>query len=171
MTKKLFLLTFLLAFSLLSGSNAQAIGISVKPKEINLEVKTEKEVGTEFLVTNLGLEPGIYEVYADSFGNKIKFEPSTFELAVGEDQLVKVIVKSSLPGFFRTNISVIARPLGVGGIKTATGIKIPTIIDVSGIPIWWWILGAVIICLIDIFTVVLIKRHKKKSANKQTGAL
>jgi len=167
MNKKVIILTSLLTFNLLLGPSAQAIGVGVKPKEINLAVKTEKEISTEFLVTNLSFEPGIYEVYADSFVNKIKFEPATFELAANSNQLVKVTVKSKTPGFFRTDISVVARPLGVGGIKTATGVKIPLAIDVSGIPLWWWILGAAIICLIDIFTVLLIKRHKKKPVNKQ----
>jgi len=166
MIKKSFLLTFLLTSSLLFGFSAEAIGVGVKPRQIDLEVKTGREASTEFLVTNIGIEPAIYEVYADYFANRIKFEPVTFPLDPNDNQLVKVRVKSKIPGFFKTNISVIARPLGAGGIKTASGVKVPIVIHVLGIPVWWWILGCISICLIDIFTVFLIRRHKKPINNQ-----
>ena len=150
-----------ITFSLLLGQSAQAVGVGVKPKEINLPVKVGRETVTEFLVINVAQEPAIYQIYPDALEDEIKIEPTDFQLESGGNQLVKAKIIIKTPGRFSTNISVVARPLGVGGLATASGVKIPVTITASGIPLWWLILGLMIACLLIIFTVLLIKKKGK----------
>lgn len=153
-----------IVFSLLLGNSTRAVGVGVKPKEIDLSIKVGKETETEFLVINVAEEPAMYQIYPDALIDEIKIEPADFQLEPGGNQIVKAKIKIKTPGRFSTNISVVARPLGVGGLAAASGVKVPITIIVSGIPLWWLVLGLVVICVAIIFTVLLIKRRQVRNS-------
>lgn len=148
-------------FCLLLGSSAQAVGIGVKPKKLDLNVTVGKEVETEILVINVSPEPAMYQIYSDSLTEIIDISPADFQLDAQANQLVKIKIRAKTSGLFATNISAVARSLGGSGLTAGSGIKIPITIDSSGISIWWIILGLLfVVCLIMIFIVILL--YKKK---------
>src|SRR3989338_7182781 len=74
-------------------------------------------------------------------------------------------IKISEPGRYQTNISVIARPLGAGGLTLASGVKLPLMIEVSGWPLWAYFAGVIlliIICLLIGFGVKWILSKGKQ---------
>ncbi len=152
-----------IAISLLLGQGVQAVGVGVKPKAINLSVPVGRETTTEFLVINVAAEPAIYQVYPDALVDEVKISPTDFQLDPGASKIIKATVKIKSPGLFGTNISVVARPLGAGGLAAASGVKLPLSITASGLPLWLKIIGLVLtICLVLIFGLLLIKRHQNK---------
>jgi len=151
--------------SLLLINSAQAVGVGVKPKEIDLTVKIGKETVTEFLVMNVSDQPAIYQIYPDALEEEIKLGPSDFRLEPGASQIVKATVTINNPGRFSTNISVVARPLGATGLVAASGVKVPITINSSGISVWWLGFGAALACLVIIFVLLLIKRRNNKLKN------
>ena len=153
---KFLICLLIVVFSLGLGDSVQAVGVGVKPKEINLTVKTNKETMTEMLVMNVSAEPAIYQIYPDALVKEIKIEPTDFRLEPEGSQMVKVKVTLKSPGRFNTNISVIARPLGNSGFAAASGVKIPITIDSSGLPWIWLLAGLALICLLIFFGVKLI---------------
>ncbi|MFA5659727.1 MAG: hypothetical protein WC900_10655 [Oscillospiraceae bacterium] len=159
------LIILVVASSLLFGSSAQAVGIGVKPKKIDLNVVLGKEIKTEILIINVSDEPAMYQVYPDSLKQEIKVSPSDFTLDPSASQLVEIKVKMKSPGLFATNISAVARPLGSGGLVAASGVKIPFTASVSGWPVSWFIIGFIFVCFAIVFMLLLIKRRKKNIKN------
>jgi len=152
-------------FCFFFGNYAWAVGVGVKPKEINLDLRAGKEVETEILVVNVSDEPAFYEVYLDAFENNINIEPSNFRLESSESQIVSLKVKINTPGRFGTNLSVVARPVAALGIPAGSGVKVPVDIVVSGLPVWWIIAGVfLIVCLLLVFVVILIYKKRKKNS-------
>lgn len=143
-------------FSLFNLNPAGAVGLVIKPKELNLSAQARKEATAEFLVINVAAEPALYKVSPDALADKIKLEPADFQLEPNASQLVKVKVKISEPGRYQTDISIIARPLGAGGLAVASGVKLPLTIVVGGL-VWWQHalgLGALLaVCLLAVFGV------------------
>lgn len=139
---------------------AGAVGIGVKPKELNLKVVVGRETETEILVTNAGEEPALYQVYPDGLIGKIAVQPTDFRLEPNGSQIIKVIVRVRSPGKLTTNLSVIARPFSSSGFSAATGVKVPINIEASGIPWWWVVLGTIIsVCLLVLFVIRLKKKR------------
>ena len=150
-------------FWLLLEQPVQAVGVGVKPKAIDLSVQAGRETTTEFLVLNVADEPALYQIYPDALVDEIKISPTDFQLDPGASKIIKATVKMKSPGLFSTNISVVALPLGAGGLASASGVKLPLTIIASGWPPWLKIIGLVLtICLVLAFALLLIKRHKNK---------
>ena len=146
-------------------NSVQAVGLIIKPTEINISARARTEAEAEFLVVNIEAEPAIYQISPDALLNEIKLEPADFQLEPNASQLVKVKVKISEPGRYQTNISVIARPLGAGGLTLASGVKLPLMIEVSGWPLWAYFAGVIlliIICLLIGFGVKWILSKGKQ---------
>lgn len=167
-THNLQLIICLLIFisCLFFGTSVQAVGVGVKPKEIDLSVKIGEETVAEFLVMNVSDQPAIYQVYPDAMNEEIKVGPTDFRLEPGASQIVtgKVTIKS--PGRFNTNISIVARPLNAAGLVAASGVKLPITIVVSGFPLLWSIILIGVVCLVLIFTLLLKQRKKKLKINE-----
>lgn len=159
--KKIYLVILLIICCLFFAVPVLAVGIAVKPKEINLNVTVGRQTETEILVINISEEPAMYQVYPDALLEVITVTPADFRLEPNGNQIVNIIVKAKKPGRFATNISAIARPVGAGGLPTASGVKVPITIIASGILLWRLILGIFVgICLLIIFIVKLKKRSK-----------
>ncbi len=157
---KKILLTFLLTltFYLVLAKPSFAISVGVKPKELNLNIPIGRETESEILVFNTGREFALYQILPDAYNNKISVEPADFRLEPDGDQIIKVIVKTWQPGKFSTNLSIIARPIGAGGIAVISGVKIPIIITASG-AIYWFILAIIsFFCFLGIHMVILKQR-------------
>ena len=157
-------LLFFCAF-VLSASQASAVGVGVKPKEINLDIRAGKQTETEILVVNVSSEPAFYEVYPDALENKINLEPSNFRLEPDESQIVALKAKINTPGRFGTNLSIVARPVAASSFPAGSGVKVPISIIVSGLPF----LGHILVvfsaaCLVLIFVVILLYKKKKFQA-------
>ncbi|MFA5021691.1 MAG: hypothetical protein WC508_01230 [Patescibacteria group bacterium] len=144
------------------ANQAQAIGVGVKPKEINILAITGREVISEFLVVNISQEPARYEIYPDGLQRELKLEPTDFRLEPDGSQIVKVKVNLKNPGRFNTNISVVAHPLANAGLAAASGVKIPITIVSCGWWIWYLVGVLVVACLVAIFGVKLLKNRKIK---------
>ncbi|MBI3291127.1 hypothetical protein HYZ76_02480 [Candidatus Falkowbacteria bacterium] len=154
--------SFLLWF-FLSAQIVWAVGLAVKPNQINLAENVNNQILSEFLVINISDEPALYQVYADELKEKIVLKPADFKLDPGQSQIVSLEAFINRPGTFSSNISIIARPLGAGGLSAASGMKLPVTIKISGIPFWWLVVAALsIICLAMIFGGLIFKRGKYK---------
>ncbi|MDX9893399.1 MAG: hypothetical protein RB292_03200 [Patescibacteria group bacterium] len=158
-------------FSFLVGgvvvaSSVQAVGLGVKPKKLEVQARSWQTVQTEFLVMNVSQEPGLYQVYADGLENKINFEPTEFKLEPGSSQVVKLTVKSIAAGIYSTNISVVARPLGSGGLISASGVKLPLVLTITRLD-WFLVLAFGLVCLLVGYVVLWILRTKRRINNNQ----
>ncbi len=161
MKEKLLIIFIVFICGLLFAWPALALSVGIKPTEINLPVVIGHKTESKILVINTGAEPVLYKVYPDDLADKIIVKPADFRLEPGSNQIVTVIVKIWKPGKFSTNLSVVARPLGLNGLVAVPGIKVPITITSIDIPFWWIILEVVIgSCLIIFFTVKL-KRRKR----------
>ena len=139
----------------------QAVGVKVKPSSINLAVKTGQLTKTEMLVVNIGQEPAFYQLYPDQAEKSILIEPAGFYLEPGVSKIVSITVVKNIPGRLTTNISVVARPQGAGGLAAASGVKIPIMIVAAGLPFWFLVLLIIIISFILVVGVVKLKRSKQ----------
>ena len=126
MKKIIFFCCFFLLFNWFcqSAANVQAVSISVKPKEIALKTKVNQVVEKELLVTNISNEALVYQVYTDSLQNEIQFSPNNFRLESGENKIVKVRIKGKKTGLTKTQISLLAKPLGSSDFTILSGAKI-----------------------------------------------
>ena len=150
----------LIVFILMPVSSVFAISVGVKPKELNLNIPLGRETKSEILVFNAGKELALYQVLPDAYNNKISVEPADFRLEPDGNQIVKVIVKTWQPGKFVTDISIIARPIGAGGIPVVSGVKVPIVITASS-AIFWFISGIILFfCFLGIHMVILKKRKR-----------
>lgn len=137
-----------------------AIGLGVKPTEINLKVVIGKPTETELLVMNVTNQPAYYQVYPDAFADQIMVGPTDFRLEPETSQIIKVKINPKNPGRFATNISIVARPLDAAGLSAASGVKVPITLEVSGLPFFRLLIGIVVgICLLLIFGVKLLRRQ------------
>jgi hypothetical protein len=160
MRKILLSFILLIVFCLMPISSVFAISVGVKPKELNLNIPIGRESKSEILVFNMGKELALYQVLPDAYNNKIFIEPADFRLEPNGNQIVKVIVKSWRPGKFATNISIVARPIGAGGIPVVSGVKVPIVITVSS-AIFWLILAVILFfCFLGIHVIILKKRER-----------
>lgn len=149
-----------------SIGQVSAIGVGVKPKQIDLQVSSGQETSTEFLVVNVGSEPASYQVYPDGLQSSLKLAPTDFRLEPDGSQIVKVTANFKSPGRFATNISIVARPLAAGGLAAASGVKLPINVVVSGWPGWLLVLGAAIVLCLAAFFVVKLRNNKKIKGDK-----
>ena len=129
--KVFFLLLFSNFYFLLSHPTAFAVGLQVNPSEINLKSYSGQPAEAEILVKNPNLSKVIFEIYPDDFESQIIFEPSSFILESGESHSVLVQSKFREAGIFKTNISVVVKPLSENSFNAAGGIKIPTSIEIQ----------------------------------------
>src|SRR3989344_6626585 len=160
--KKFYFLLAVVVFYCCNVVAVSALGVGVKPKEINLDIQVNKKIETEILVMNVAQEPALYQVYPDALEDEIKIYPENFQLGPEGSQIVKVVVEIRNPGKFATNLSIVARPPGAGGLPTATGVKVPITISAAGLNLWRFALAVVIgICLLMIFVVKLKKDNSK----------
>jgi len=143
-------IAILTLLGLFFGSTVLAVGIGAKPKKLDLEIKTGALSNAEILITNVSDQPGVYQVKPDSLEKNIKLTPADFQLNPGQSQLVNLEINFNRPGKFATNLSIVATPLQAGGLVAGTGVKIPVDISVSGVPIWWVIIGIAILILLFI---------------------
>ena len=161
MKNSLIKITVFIFLFLVLTQTALAVGIGVKPKKIDLDVGVGKIVKTEMLIMNVSKQPAIYQVYLDGLTDFVSVSPTDFKLEPNANQIVTVTVKAKSPGILATNISAVARPLSVGGLPAASGVKIPITITSSGIPILWWVIFGIIfgVCLL-VFFMIKFKRGK-----------
>ncbi|HLC89987.1 MAG TPA: hypothetical protein VJG65_03425 [Patescibacteria group bacterium] len=151
--------SFIIGFS----GMVEAVGVMVKPKEINLTAAVGEKIKTEFLVINVATESALYQVKVDNQWPKIKLSPKEFLLFSGQSQIVKVSTRFFWPKNYLGEISVVARPPGASGLVTATGIKLPIAIKIYGLP-WFLITGGIaFVCSLVFFVISLRKKRKLKS--------
>jgi hypothetical protein len=117
---------FLLLFNWFCQNAAcvQAVSISVKPKEIALKTKVNQMAEKELLVTNISDEVLVYRVYTDSPQKEIQFLPNNFRLESGENKIVKIQLKGQKTNLTKTQISILAKPLGSSDLTILSGAKI-----------------------------------------------
>ena len=150
---------------LFTANQAAAVGVSVKPQRIVLELKAGQMATSQVLVTNVGSEPAVYQVYPDKFSDQISVSPTDFKLESQASQLVTLIVKTKAAFDLITNLSVVARPLAAGGGTAGSGVKVPVNVTVSGLSLFisLALLGlAVVISLLAIFMVNLKSRKSHR---------
>jgi len=163
MKKNVLFLILTCFFLLLTIKSVMAIGVGVKPKELNIKTEIGKAAAEEILIINPSDEPAFYSVSADNLKRKIAISPVDFLLEPNSSRIAVVIVKSWIPCKFNDNISVVSRPVNHTGLTAASGVKVPIVITAMDIPFWWIILEIVIgSCLIIFFMVKLRKKRNNK---------
>lgn len=119
------------SYFLLPNPTANAVGLMVAPSEINLKSYSGQPAEVEIIIKNPSTDVGLFEIYPDDFEGQIVFEPSSFILESGESRSVLVRSKFREAGIFKTNISVVVKPLSENSFNAAGGIKIPTSIEIQ----------------------------------------
>ena len=110
---------------------ASAVGLAVRPSELNLAVNVRGETKTTLTVKNPSREVALIEVYPDELEKIVEVLPTSFVLESGEEQRILITVRPQDAGVFRTNMSVVANPLSPSGFHASGGVKIPLIIQAS----------------------------------------
>jgi len=163
--KNFLLILFIVQSSLFMVQSAEAIGLAVEPRILNLKAEQGQPKITEILVTNVSAEPALFQVYPESFGDDITAAPQNFRLEAKANQIVKITVLAKTPKKIATNIAVLAKPLGVTGFITGSGVKVPLNIEIEG---WGWRLwqvglGIFLLLAICLLAVIMVKFKKKRT--------
>ena len=157
-TSKIILFILFFVINLFVVESVNAISVGVKPTELSVEGKIGQRIEKEILVFNTGDEPSMYNVSSDEYGDRVTVVPEDFRLEPEGNQVVKVSIKSWSPENFYTNLSIVARPLGVNGMPTAGGVKIPVDVVISGLIIR---LALGIVFGLCFLALVMLKLNKK----------
>lgn len=136
--------------ALFNPVTADAVGIGVKPKSLNINAGAGRAVKTEMLVMNTGAEPAMYKITPDGLENRINISPADFRLEPDGTQIISVSVKILTPGKYASNLSVMAKPLSTEGFSASTGVKIPIEINVFGY------MGMAIIAAVCLLAAIMI---------------
>lgn len=131
MKKVLTYTSFIFLFALLSSSSAQAVGLSVSPSELKIKTFAGDTATVKLTVKNSSDKVSLFDVYPDDFELNIKIMPSSFVIEGGELREVSVQVNLKEVGKYRTDISVVAKPLSDNSFRAGAGVKIPLYIEVS----------------------------------------
>lgn len=134
--KKLLLPIFSLIFAAYPIFSAQAVGLSVSPKELKVSVEAGETAVQKLNVKNPSGEVAIFEVYPDDLEKFIKLWPTSFILEFGQSREVAVQITPKEEGLFKTNISVVASPVAKSSFNTGSGVKIPLEITVAKNTSW-----------------------------------
>ncbi|MBI3589175.1 MAG: hypothetical protein HY093_02050 [Candidatus Liptonbacteria bacterium] len=121
----------ILASCLLSPVAVKAVGLQVTPSEINIQSQSGQPASAEILVKNPSPEVGLFEVYPDDFENMIFPSPASFLLESGESRSVLVKTQFREAGIFKTNLSVVSKPLSDSSLNALGGLKIPISIEIK----------------------------------------
>ncbi|MFA6322105.1 MAG: DUF4430 domain-containing protein [Candidatus Buchananbacteria bacterium] len=158
----------LLFFFLVFGSwaifvlPASAVGVMVRPSQLDFSVPVFKTETKELLVINSGVEPAIFQLRLETKKSHLAIEPSEFKLDANESRIVKVKTFFYWPGEYLTIVDVVARPLAAGGLSAASGLKIPVKVAVSGQWLFYLASTLILVCLIIFLGVKLSKRSKNE---------
>ncbi len=171
----LLLSTFYFLFSI---SSVFALGLQVKPSEFNLSGSKGEKILTHLSVANPSSEVSVFEVYPDSFEFQIKTSPSSFILESGESREVAVILTFNEIGQFKTNLSIISRPLSKISLSAAGGLKIPITLNIqekntnlaASVFIWFGahqnsLVGFAAFIAILVFGIFILQKFLRKEKN------
>jgi len=111
--------------------DVHAIGLAVSPSRVELSSGLRDPVETTVAVENASNEVAYFEAYPDAFDAMIKITPKSFTLEAGESRSVLVSAESESLGQFKTELSIVARPLSETVYAAAGGIKIPFALTVT----------------------------------------
>lgn len=114
-----------------SVSIASAVGLSVSPPELNASGTIFKAARTRFTVKNSSNEVALFEIYPDDFTDEIKLSPESFILNPGDNKEISAETNFKKSGKYRTDISVVAKPIAGSSFKAAGGLKIPFTADIG----------------------------------------
>ncbi len=148
--KKLLLNLLLIIIILLPFFGARAASISVKPKNLSINAQSGKVAEAVILVTNVGDEPTLYQVYPDLYQKNIIISPADFQLEAGGNREVIIKTKMWRNGKYDFDLSIVARPLNASGMIAAAGVKVPVGITVFG----WYFWGLVALMLFVVFIII-----------------
>lgn len=126
-----FFLLLLISYISRLTPTAEAVGLVVRPSEISIQSESGQPAEKEIIVQNPSSDVGLFEIYPDDFESQILPEPASFTLESGESRSVLVRVKFRDEGIWKTNISVVVKPLSENALNAAGGIKIPMIIEIK----------------------------------------
>ena len=109
----------------------KAVGLQVTPSEIKIQSNSSQPTETKIIVKNPSADVGLFEIYPDDFESMILYEPSSFLLESGESRSVLVRAKFRESGIFKTDISVVVKPLSENSLNALGGLKIPISIEIK----------------------------------------
>ncbi len=125
--KKIFLIISLCFISL----SVQAVAIQIQPSELKIEADVGVLTKQEIIIHNPDNNVAFYELYMDTFSDWIKIQPESFILESKEYKEVILEIKSKETGFFKSTLSVLAKPLSERKFKAESGVKIPVEIRIN----------------------------------------
>ena len=131
------LYTILLILSLSTIVSAEAVSLSVSPKELKISANVYETATQKLKIKNPSGEVSIFEVYPDDLDEIVRVSPSSFILESEEEKEVTVQVIPRKEGIFRTDISVVASPVASSSFNAGGGVKIPLEIRVGQKSSWF----------------------------------
>lgn len=135
--KRLPLYTIFFIVAVFLSFAAQAVSLSVSPKELKVSAVVGETATQKLKVKNPSGEVSVFEVYPDDLGALVKISPASFILESEEEKEVTVQVTPREEGIFKTNISVVASPVASSSFNAGGGVKIPLEISVGGDSPWF----------------------------------
>jgi len=131
MKKFLIYTSFIFLFALLPISAVQAVGLSVAPSELRIKAFAGDASAVKLTVKNSSDKVSLFDVYPDDFESAIKIMPSSFIIEGSESREVSIQVNLKEGGMYRTDISVVAKPLSDNSFRAGAGVKIPLYMEVN----------------------------------------
>lgn len=112
------------------------VGLAVTPSELKVVQTAPENSPAKLIVKNASREVSLFEVYPDDFESIIRASPSSFILEAGEEREVNIQNNFRQEGQYRTDISVVARPIAASAFNAAGGMKIPLTVNVNQASSW-----------------------------------
>lgn len=101
-----------------------ASGLKVSPSELITAGNIGLPVKQVLTIQNPDTVTADFQVYSDDFSAAININPAVFTLKPQEAKVVTLEAVFSVPGVYKTNISVIAKPQAANKFRANTGVKI-----------------------------------------------
>ncbi len=156
---------------LLVAAPTQAVGVGVRPQEIELKGRVAEMITARLWVTNASSVPGLFTVTADSLSSWFQIRPSAFNLAGRAAQEVTVSVLPETDGAFATFLSLVASPISRDEVKAGTGIKIPVTLSIRAGQPWYQHAGSMVTVILVMIAVALLafwfgwQYHRERKLN------
>ena len=112
------------------------VGLAVTPSELKFVQTALESSWAKLSVRNASDEVTLFEVYPDDFESIVRASPSSFILEAGEKREGQIRSSFRQSGQYRTDISVLARPIAASSFNAAGGMKIPLTVSVSQASSW-----------------------------------
>lgn len=135
---------------------AEAVGVGVRPQEIEIKSRVAEKTEARMWVTNTSNTPAIFSVTPDTLADWFKIAPNSFNLAGGAAQEVIITLNPQIDGAFATYLSLVASPITLDDVKAGTGLKVPVQLNILPSELWYKRVGTVTLIVVGVLLLLAL---------------